>query len=1224
MSALEPNEAPLPRRLGAYWLEAEIGRGAMGVVYRARHLDGGDVVALKTLPGPDASLHASLRRELLALQRIEHPGVVSVVEHGHDGGVPWYAMELIEGVPLDRVGSLRVDRPDVLHILLRFCNTLAFLHDRGIVHRDLKPSNVLVRPTGEPVVVDFGLTGRFGGKASREPLEAGGEVVGTLAYLAPEQASGDDVDARADLYAFGCILYELATGRVPFDGSAWAILQAHLRTPPPSPATLAPDLGPALEALVLSLLEKDPRRRMPYAVDVATALTALLPEDERPPASASPRYLYRPRFSGRSDELQRLDERLAVAQDRGGSLALIHGESGVGKTRLAMEATRLAAERGFRVLACECMPVEGRGPSGFLAAPLHPLRPLLRAVADECIQGGPEVTGELLADRASLLAAHEDTLRQVPGFEALPQPPDLPAEEARGRLVADLFATVRALALRSPLLLVIDDLQWGDEVTVAFLAELAHAPLDDVPLVVLGTYRSEEARDAVRNVAHAPRVASFALGRVDPATVDGIVADMLALPVAPRPLVHFLEDASEGNPFFVAEYLRAAVEAGLLWRDASGAWQAGSEGGGVRRYASLGLPSGLRELLLRRTSHLDPETERVLECAAVLGRSFSTDMLRALSGLAEDSLFAALSELLRREILQDAPGGRYHFSHDQVREVAYDRIDPDRRRSLHRATAALREAELAAGSGTDDLVSVLAHHWSEAGVAEKALDYLERAGIASLRAGAPADARASFERALELDGRSDRDTDALQRARWYRLLGEAKAGTGDLDGAIESTVVGLDELGRGLPTSRGSWLRALLLESMHYGLRRLVTGGGPRREAEADREAALASGRVATNHYFAFELVEGAVCSLRCVNLAERGGAPGLAALSYAQLGYLAGGLRLHRLAGQLFERSRAVGDVADPSAYAASLYFRAMYETGLGAWKRSVELAEASSENLARVGNQQEFEIAETVLANAYYFEGRLEESDARCHVLYDSAQRRANTQHMGWGLFLSGRAQLALGNVEAAYERLEEGYALVAETGDVVSTVICEGLLSRASLGLGHGGRARELADRLSARRADSVRRVVPLVQCLDGYRSIADVYWIEATRATEPVVRDTLERKLEEAVQDLRIFARLFPIARSAAQRARARVDWSAGRLARARRAWERALLAARQFSMPYDEMLAALDLAEADASAEARARHRQRAVEIAARLGIRSIALHAGLGIRGIAPHAGPGP
>jgi serine/threonine protein kinase len=404
-----------PETIGPYRLEGLLGRGGVGAVYRAVHLQTGQLAALKALEQPVAALLPTIRREVAALARLRHPGIVRVLQSGSHQGMPWVALELVEGATLRRyvqsiealgfatpetetqpatgLGSdpgpaesqatpqaqtdLSGSRPSlppgrlhaILSLLRRICAPLAYLHGEGLVHRDLKPENILVRPDGRPVLVDFGLIAEFAGRLSRETLVVETGTSGTLRYMAPEQLQGRLLDARADLYALGCILYELLTGRPPFPGlQPQQVVWGHLHTPPRRPSELMEGLPAELDELVLRLLAKEPRERLGHADDVAAALAALGAEDGWEGPQVRP-YLYRPELAGREEVLRELEARLEALQAGGsgarGGLVLLGGESGVGKSRLALELGRRAERRGLLVLTGECLPAgEGEGESG--------------------------------------------------------------------------------------------------------------------------------------------------------------------------------------------------------------------------------------------------------------------------------------------------------------------------------------------------------------------------------------------------------------------------------------------------------------------------------------------------------------------------------------------------------------------------------------------------------------------------------------------------------------------------------------------------------------------------------------------------------------------------------------------------------------------------------------------------------------------------------------------
>jgi len=625
------------------------------------------------------------------------------------------------------------DLEQLLPILRGICDALAFVHGEGVVHRDLKPDNIFIR-TGElPVLVDFGLA-TFVGADGRDVLENVGGVAGSLGYMAPEQLRGELLDARCDLYALGCILYRAVTGRLPFEGPSSRVIAGHLMDEPVPPGQLVVGLPGLLDELISGLLVKDRDHRVGSAEVVDSVLAAVGGGACPWPASLpSPQpFLYRPPFVGRRDVLGRLVERLqrfaALADEprgerQAGGLVLIAGESGAGKTRLALEAVKLGTESSATTVTCGC--AAGGGP-------FQPLRELFQALVEHCIATGPgEGSGEIervLGAGAAVLALYSPQIAELPGVAELPEPEPLPSAAARTRVFRCLCDTLQAFAAARPLLLILDDIHLADSFTLGFLAHLQDPLERGAPrMLVLGCYRSEERGPALDGLAARPDTLHLAVERMNEAEVGQMVQGMLALAAPPPAFVAFLARESGGNPFFVAEYLRTAVAERVLVRDSRGRWKiADTRVPTEAMCEALPLPRSLRQVVELRLGKLAARTRQVLDAAALIGRRFASPLLRAVVELDDATLLEALDEMVAAQVIEPIDGESHRFVHDKLHELPAAALDPAQRRALHARIAAAMEQLHA--DATAEHAATIGRHWAQAGNPERAAPLLHAAG----------------------------------------------------------------------------------------------------------------------------------------------------------------------------------------------------------------------------------------------------------------------------------------------------------------------------------------------------------------------------------------------------------------------------------------------------------------------------------------------------------------
>ena len=271
-----------------YEVLGTLGKGGMGVVYRARDRQLDEVVALKLLRpealASDPTLLERFKQEIKLARRITHRNVLRTHDFGETAGVPYISMEYLEGVTLKDLVRNRGALPlgVGLSIAKQMCHGLGAAHEGGVVHRDIKPQNMLILPeTAELKIMDFGISRVSSVEPGRGGLTTAGTVMGTPDYMPPEQAQGRPADFRSDLYSLAVVLFEIFTGRLPFKGeSPMAVVVAHIQQAPPRPRSVNPKIPPELEAVILKGLEKDPARRWQTTDEILEALSAISTQAE--------------------------------------------------------------------------------------------------------------------------------------------------------------------------------------------------------------------------------------------------------------------------------------------------------------------------------------------------------------------------------------------------------------------------------------------------------------------------------------------------------------------------------------------------------------------------------------------------------------------------------------------------------------------------------------------------------------------------------------------------------------------------------------------------------------------------------------------------------------------------------------------------------------------------------------------------------------------------------
>jgi tetratricopeptide (TPR) repeat protein len=724
-----PSPSPMPTSFvnDRYRVKKFLGEGGKKKVYLVHDnvLDRDVAFALIKTEKLDDGTRLRFSREAQVMGRLgDHPNIMTIYDMGDENGQPYIVLPLmpkgdVEGL-IEKAPERYLPIEQAIGIAKAVCRGLEYAHAKGIIHRDIKPGNVWLSGDGTVKVGDFGLA--LAVDMSRLTNE--GMMVGTYYYMPPEQAMGGDITTKADLYSLGAMLYEMVTGRPPFTGDdAVAIIGQHINTPPVSPNWHRPDLPPALAALTMRLLEKDPQKRPGSATEVLEMLESIeagkaeeVSSEQSKALADNP--LYRRVFVGREAELRQLQSCFDAAASGQGSLTMVVGEPGIGKTALCEQLATYAGLRGGRALVGHCYE------EGSLSLPYLAFVEALKtyAQARDVNQLRKEL-GPGAADVARIVSEIRERLR------IQPRPKGDPGEE-RYRLLQAVSDFLGSAAIAKPLLIVLEDLHSADGGTLEMLGHVARN-LGDKRLLLVGTYRDIEVdrtHPLSASLAELRRLPHF--GRV---LLRGLNADevrrmlsSIAGQDVPWGLAEAVHRQTEGNPLFVQEVVRYLAEEGVIERD-EGRWRAKSD-----TPVEMRIPDGLRDVIGKRLSGLSESCNKVLSVAAVIGRDFQMEVLQKVAGIGDDELFEALEEASKAAVIEERTGAgakvSYRFAHAFFRQTLYEEIIAPRRIRLHQQVA--RALEEIYSDRLEQHAAELAEHFSyssDRADLEKAVSYGEMA-----------------------------------------------------------------------------------------------------------------------------------------------------------------------------------------------------------------------------------------------------------------------------------------------------------------------------------------------------------------------------------------------------------------------------------------------------------------------------------------------------------------
>lgn len=778
-----------------------LGGGGGGEVYRVRDRERGVDVALKLLRKGDPTSLYRFKQEFRALSDVAHPNLVEYYELVAHQNQWFLTMEYIDGVDfltyvregLDApeaeedeprepskvqsapeptsfedeedtaatsVGGTVAARRALIYAdqyerlqsgFRQLAAGVQALHEAGQLHRDIKPTNLLVRRDGRVVILDFGVVtelAHLGGGSDGED-----QIVGTPAYMAPEQSAGEALSTGSDWYSVGVVVYEALTGGRPFGGSVRQSLGARMRFDPPAPSTFAPGVPRELDELCMALLAREPSAR-PTGRNVLSRLGVKEPTGGLAPRA---RIIDPTLLVGREQHIAALRHAFAEACRGRSHAVLVHGSTGMGKTAVVQLFLREISERGSAVV------LEGRCYE-HESMPYKALDPVVDALSRYLLSMTRAQLEAVLPADLGALARLFPVLRRVEvvvgGVNELAD--SVKPAELRRRAIEALRALVAALSARNPLIFYIDDLQWGDTDSAALIQELLRPP-QSAGMLFLASYRSEDARTSPFLSALLPlpsvpiEIAVTALSPAEALIVAerllGGVSDLL--PTIARSIAR----ESGGNPFFVHElvrYVRSDTFSEM----------------------SLGTIT-LEEVIRVRLTELPAGARRLFDVVAVAGHPVTGAAARRATEIGGE--FESAVHLLRaRNLIRTRSSGERILGamepyHDRIREVAVSLISDRDLRDLHYSLAIALSVE------AEPDPEALADHFEGAGDLERAAQFCMKAAELASKA-------LAFDRAAQLYRRA-LATRRFPPADEVRVLAALAQALGDAGRGAEAAAV---------------------------------------------------------------------------------------------------------------------------------------------------------------------------------------------------------------------------------------------------------------------------------------------------------------------------------------------------------------------------------------------------------------------------------------------------
>jgi transcriptional regulator with GAF, ATPase, and Fis domain/serine/threonine protein kinase len=1009
-----------------YRIDSIIGAGGVGIVYKGFDLITKETLAIKVLKQGDYFNRVEniirLKREAAAVSRLDNPGIIRVFEVGAWDHVHYLVTEYVDGQSLDQFFEhhKKIPLDQVLTIISGISETLAYVHDHEIIHRDIKPGNVILTgmktnpgQTLIPKIGDFGLSRFLNLPRKHDQFE----MSGTYCYMSPEQAGliRHPVDSRTDLYSVGIIFYKLLTGRLAFQGRDVSELFHQMMTlTPEKPGKVNPEVPEIIETMVTRLIDKDPEKRYQTAEGLCHDLRLLQAHEPIEKLSCDDparRIMYRTRHIGRERQLEILRSAFHNASRGSGSICLVSGEAGSGKTRLCDEFATWAMQQNALCLSAVCLSQENNQTpyqvfSDVIMQYVQHIELLPEGLRREWYGKIRSSAGEL----AGLLGKLSPILAEALG--ELPEVVLLDPEKEQKRFAAVCARVVCGFGdAARPMVIVLEDLQWTDPGSMDIFCDI-WLHIASVPLMVVGNFREKEINakhplalcraQAVNNDLPFCELPIEGFSQTD---MEGLLTALFRTEAAwTNEIAAFVLRKSSGNPLYAMEILRQLVGKEVLaWREGQWRFDRGLLG-------KINIPDAMVDVVMSRIASIDGRLSGLLSLCALIGKRFSIDVVLSLPDIGSgDSVVALLDTAVELDLIEwdQYRTGNLFFIHDRIRDAFAERLSRQQKSALHGTIGTALEKRLS--DAENETLFLLVHHFFHSGDWKRCLRYSLEAAQRARASHAIALAVHYYELSIRLSEENgstenpewktaaeglielypalgkieDANTLAnalfsrvklpLEKARLHRIIASNYMRVSAFDRAGFHYGAGLALLGKKIPKSR---LTTIILTAVQLVMYPLTTflwplrGNRERMEAsERDREIALFY-QSASMLFVVSDYIKYFWAILALMNHARRtmGASKELAdaVMSYAMV-YIG----IPWVSRSLFHHDRALRmkvSIGDRAGVAESHMYLGFVHTINANWEKAIEHMSSARETYEAIGDFYQLVQVLNGLQNIHY----------------------------------------------------------------------------------------------------------------------------------------------------------------------------------------------------------------------------------------------------------------